>query len=98
MVKLMVMLPITNYISLQMFKRIIFKSGYRVSSRFMSKYFVYIQFFWITLLPGSLKGQVKNQFFYEKNTIDSALNKSLRFGIDLLGFQKNNEYFNDFLD
>ncbi|HLF34622.1 MAG TPA: hypothetical protein VI583_10300 [Cyclobacteriaceae bacterium] len=64
----------------------------------MTKYFIYLLIPAMLFVPGPLQGQVNNQFFHEYNPVDSGCIKSLRFGIDLLGFQKNNEYFNDFVD
>ncbi len=45
-----------------------------------------------------VSAQVDNHFFYDIHPVDTAFNKSLRIGADLLPFIKNNEYFNNIVE
>jgi hypothetical protein len=63
----------------------------------MIRHFIAILFSVMLLFPSLSMGQLNNKYFYNDSRIDSAYNKSLRIGLDVMGFVRNNEYFNNIL-
>ncbi|MEO1052855.1 MAG: hypothetical protein AAFX87_19630 [Bacteroidota bacterium] len=52
----------------------------------------------IVLCVSNLKAQLNNSFFEDRYLIEPADSNKLFLGLNVLGFNKNNEYFNDIAD